>query len=62
MVEARPLNGCGMVEARPLNGCGMAGPVEARPFNGRLAGRVERVAVHGLERGAARLWGGRAPW
>ena len=45
----------GMVEARPSKRCGM---VEARPLNGRLAGRVERVTVHRLERGAARLWGG----
>ena len=36
----------------------MGGTVEARPFNGRLAGRVERVTVDGLERGTARLWGG----
>ena len=41
-----------------LKRCGMGGTVEARPFNGRLAGRVERVTVDGLERGAARLWGG----
>ena len=41
-----------------LKRCGMGGMVEARPFNGRLAGRVERVTVHRLERGAARLWGG----
>ena len=32
--------------------------VAARPFNGRLAGRVERVTVDSLERGAVRLWGG----
>ena len=55
------LKRCGMggtVEARPFKRCGMGGTVEARPFNGRLAGRVERVTVDSLERGAARLWGG----
>ena len=41
-----------------LKRCGMGGTVEARPFNGRLAGRVERVTVDSLERGTARLWGG----